>query len=587
MIKKIVQFIGLGLVIVLVTAILMDRGLLMGVQRSLQNKFYDYDQASSEIVVVSIDEKSLKALGPLTRWPREYYAQAIEALETGGAKVIGLDITLPDLGDDDEILAEMLSQYDNVVLSARYYFENGRRKVELPNATLMSVDPTLGWINVNLDEDGFVRQLPSYAKSGDETLEAFSLAVSRLYAGNVDVPVVTKRDGTTGEEVSLMNINYFGAPNAFAQVSFVDVMNKRFVDKQGNRADMKDKVVLIGPTALDLQDHYLSPVSEGVKMAGVEIHANAVQTITEGKFLHDQSRRVFWITMLGILVVNLVLFSFLKLRYATPVVVIELIGIAVAGVISYEVQVLVNVVYPAFTALATFVGAYLLRFLIEQKKRRFIQGAFGHYVSPEVVKQILAHPETLQLGGAKRDITTFFSDIAGFTSISEKMEPTELVTFLNEYLQAMTEVILKHQGTLDKYEGDAIMAFWNAPVAQHDHAKSACLAALEQQARLQELRKQWKKAGLPEIHARMGINTGPAVVGNMGSADRFDYTAIGDAVNLASRLEGINKQYGTEIIISENTYAQVRDLFECRQLDRTQVKGKEQVVTIYELIKKI
>jgi adenylate cyclase len=192
----------------------------------------------------------------------------------------------------------------------------------------------------------------------------------------------------------------------------------------------------------------------------------------------------------------------------------------------------------------------------------------------------------LKLGGARRDVTVFFSDIAGFTSISEKMEPEPLVRFLNTYLGAMTNIILGRQGTLDKYEGDAIMAFWGAPISQEDHAIRACQAALECQKKLEELRFDWERQSLPPFRIRIGLNSGEAIAGNMGSESRFDYTVMGDNVNLASRLEGISKQYGTELIISENTRTLIGDDFVCRELDLIRVKGKDKPVRIFELIGK-
>jgi len=603
MLKKILKFAGLGVAILAIVSGLYWRGIFMGIQRGLQNQFYDHDRASSQMVVMAIDEKSLKpeALGPLGSWNRSNYADAIRILNEAGAKAIGLDITLPDEREGDDVLAETLSANKNVVLAARYYFENGRREFESPNEVIQTSEPTLGWINVKQDEDGFVRELPVFSKKGEEVIEAFALAVSRIaeqaepvefwinqgeypFAPGVRIPVKVERDGE--EEVPLMQINYFGAPNTFQQISFADVLAGHGVDKRGNPVDFKDKIILIGPTAIDLQDHYLAPTSAGVKMAGVEIHANAIQTVLERAFLRNQSARSLWIMLIGLLAINLAIFAWLKVRYALPIALVEMAGLVVAGIVVYELRIFMNVVYPILTVLLSFVGAFLLRFILEQKERKFIEGAFGHYVNSSVVKQIIAHPEMLELGGAKRQITVFFSDIAGFTTVSEKMKPEELVKFLNEYLQEMTEIILAHQGTLDKYEGDAIMAFWNAPLAQHDHAKQACLAALQNQAKLKELRKKWAKEGHAELHVRVGLNTGDAVVGNMGSRDRFDYTAIGDNVNLASRLEGINKQYGTEIMVSESTYEAAKDDFEFRELDLIRVKGKEKPVRIYELNQK-
>jgi adenylate cyclase len=607
MVKKLIKFIGLGIAILLITALVIRQGWFMGLQRGLQNKFYDYDSASPKIVIVSIDEKSLggENLGPFSQWKREYYAQAINALNGAGAAAIGIDVTLPDASahgkSDDEALRDTLKKYDNVVIAGRYYFDNGIRQTDLPNAAILEADPKIGWINVQLDDDGFVRTIPIFAATKDKILEAFSLQLARIYlkAEPVDyrvindsfhfsektvIPTMTKRDSNTNQDVYLMYVNYFAEPDKFTRISFADLLSGKLVDTYGNPIDFKDKIALIGPTAIDLKDDYPTPVSQGVKMPGVEIHANNIQTIINGQFLRDQPVLSLWLTLLTLLIVNITLFSFLKIRYTIPITALEIFGVLVAGIVLYEFRIFMNVVYPILLILLSFVGTYLLRFILEQKERKFVEGAFGHYVNKDVVRQIIKNPKALELGGAEKNITVFFSDIAGFTTISEKMGPVELVKFLNEYLQDMTEVILKYQGTLDKYEGDAIMAFWNAPIAINDHALNACLAALENQEHLAKLRKKWTAEGKPAIHARIGINTGNAVVGNMGSENRFNYTAMGDNVNLGSRLEGINKEYGTEIIISESVYNQVKEKLVCRELDLIRVKGKTVPVRILELV---
>ncbi|MBN2087219.1 CHASE2 domain-containing protein [Candidatus Peregrinibacteria bacterium] len=609
MLNKLIKFIGLGLIILAITALIIRQGLFMGWQYSIQNKFYDYDSASKNIVIVDIDEKSMRDdnLGGFNQWKREYYSQAINVLNQAGSAAIGIDVTFPDKsihGDlDDEILKDAIAQNDNVVLGARYYFESGNREIDWPNSTIMDANPRIGWINVSQDEDTFIRKMPLFAASKEKTIEALSLALSRIYMSaepvgysvvrgefdfseNVTIPTITQIDSKTNQEVHFMYINYFAEPFKFTHISFSDLLDNNFIDKKGNPVSFTDKIVLIGPTAIDLQDYYNSPVSRGVKMPGVEIHANNIQTIIDGKFLRDQSRFSFWITLIALLVINLVFFSFFKVRYAVPFVILEILGVVISGIVGYESRIFINVVYPILIILMSFVGTFLLRFILEQKDRKFIEGAFGHYVNKDVVNQIIKNPKMLELGGAKRNISILFSDIAGFTTISEKMEPVELVKFLNEYLQNMTEIIINEQGTLDKYEGDAIMAFWGAPIAQHDHELHTCLAAIENQKRLAELRKKWQQEGKPEVRIRIGINSGDAVVGNMGSKNRFDYTAMGDNVNLASRLEGINKQYGTEIIISESTYEKVKGNVICRELDLIRVKGKNLPVRIFELLGK-
>ncbi|MFH0820484.1 MAG: CHASE2 domain-containing protein, partial [Candidatus Peregrinibacteria bacterium] len=317
MFKKILRFIGLGVLILLVIAGFWIRGLFMGLQHGLQNKFYDYDQASPKIMVVAIDEKTLgpQALGSLRDWSRENYAKAIDALEAAGVKAIGIDITFPDSGIGDDALAEALKANKNVVLASRYYFENGVSQVERPNEMLLADSPTLGLINVKQDEDGFVRKIPAFFDAGEQgVIEAFSIAIARMAGEDVQIPTSTERDGNY--ESNLMYVNYFSEPNGYRQISLADVLEGKRTDKRGNSVDFKDKIVLIGPTAIDLQDHYLAPTSAGIKMAGVEIHANAIQTILERDFLRDQSNAALWITILILIAANLALFSWLRVRYA-------------------------------------------------------------------------------------------------------------------------------------------------------------------------------------------------------------------------------------------------------------------------------
>ena len=223
----------------------------------------------------------------------------------------------------------------------------------------------------------------------------------------------------------------------------------------------------------------------------------------------------------------------------------------------------------------SFAMSTAFSYATEGRQRRQIKQMFSHYMSDLLIQDLLKNPEKLRLGGEKRVLSVFFSDLAGFTTLSEKLTPEEVVTLLNRYLTAMTDIILASGGLIDKYEGDAIMAFWGAPVLQEDHAARACLAALDNQSRLTELRQEFTRMGLPPVYARIGINTGEMIIGNMGSSQRFDFTVIGDSVNLASRLEGAGKEYGTSIPISEETYRQAQDRVEVRELDLLQVKGKE------------
>jgi adenylate cyclase len=247
----------------------------------------------------------------------------------------------------------------------------------------------------------------------------------------------------------------------------------------------------------------------------------------------------------------------------------------------------IPVVAPTLAAVLSYVGSVAYVSVVEGKEKRFIKGAFGKYVSPEVVAEISEHPEVLQLGGQKTPLTLLFSDLAGFTSMSERMDPQDLLAHLNEYLSSMTQIVLEEKGYLDKYIGDAVMAFWNAPNAVPDHADRALRTAVLMQRRMRELNAKWREAD-PDaeiLEVRIGINTGMVIVGNMGGEDKFNYSAIGDAVNLASRLEPANKSYDTLVMVSELTVERATPgAFRTRELDLIAVKGKEEPVKVYELL---
>jgi adenylate cyclase len=236
------------------------------------------------------------------------------------------------------------------------------------------------------------------------------------------------------------------------------------------------------------------------------------------------------------------------------------------------------------TMVFVYFGVTTYRFMTEEKKKRELKEAFSHYVAPSLVNHILQDPAKLVLGGEERRLTVLFSDIRGFTTISESLSPQALVKLMNDYLTPMTDVVLAQDGTIDKYMGDAIMAFWGAPIWQEDHPVRACRAALQMLEKLAELQKAWEQQGIPRLDIGVGISTGKLTVGNMGSTTRFDYTVMGDSVNLGSRLEGLNKEYGTHIIVPKYTYEDVKNDFILRQLDLIKVKGKKIPIKIYELM---
>ncbi|MCG2813942.1 MAG: adenylate/guanylate cyclase domain-containing protein, partial [Thermodesulfovibrionales bacterium] len=366
-----------------------------------------------------------------------------------------------------------------------------------------------------------------------------------------------------------------------ATLSAVDVIKKRL-----KKEELRDRIVFVGATEVGIYDMRATPVESA--FPGVEIHATVASNALQNKFILRDGR------IIAIEILCLALF---------PVILTLLLGMArnsflglvafmfVSGIYAvfnyllfrnYSIDM--SLLYPLSSTALAFISSEAYRNLVVERKNRYLKKAFSSYVSPELVAEIIKNPDRLALGGEKKEITVLFSDIRGFTGISEKLAPDVLVSLLNGYLGPMTEVVLKNNGTLDKYIGDAVMAIYNAPLNVTDHPEKACRTAIEMIDKLKEINSSFKQKGLPPVDIGIGINTGYAVVGNMGADMRFDYTAIGDTVNLASRLEGQNKYYGTHIILSEFTAEKVKDKFMLREIDLTRVVGKEKPVAIFELM---
>jgi len=354
-----------------------------------------------------------------------------------------------------------------------------------------------------------------------------------------------------------MLIHYRGYAGTFPTFSLSDVAAGRFAP-----GAFTGKIVLVGPTALGIPDHHPTPFQE-TGFPGVEIHANVLDTILNGLYI-ARSGREEWIDILVILLLGLVLGSVLaqvRLVWTTPIAVLVLVVFVAGSYVAFvSYHLWLNVIVPTTLVVANFAAVGTYRAFWEEREKRKVRTAFQQYVPPGLIREMLKDPGRLKLGGEERELTVMFSDIRGFTSLSEKLTALELTSFLNSYTDEMTDIIFRHWGTLDKFEGDAIMAFWGAPYEQDDHARRACAAALDMARRVDELRARWRAEGKPDINIGLGVNTGRVVVGNMGSRKRFNYTVLGDAVNLASRLEGVNKEYSTRIVVSESTYRQASDV---------------------------
>jgi adenylate cyclase len=611
--RRKLAFLGIGFAVfsVLFALLVFNHRLLSWHLKASNFLYYrGQSEASQDIVIVAIDDKSfaLKNASELRtlRFSKADYAKVIENLERAGAQVVGVDIVFSEVSPeaDQAVLIETLRQYDNIILAA----EPKLLKTTGLKPLKEFIEPrpeNLGSILFEADEDNTIRRqrlvyddaqapyafalqivrkalglLPEDSKALDNAYQLMSFAVR--IDGRKILPATIPLD-PKGQ----MMIDFFGPPNSFPSISFADVFQGKFNERRsGKPLDLKGKIVLVGEMGTGIHDEQYVPTSVSRAMPGVEIHANAIQTILDGRFLRDQSWLGIYAVAMGAVLLGLALFLGLGIVGSLIVLVIGFMAYAVFSWVAFEYGIVLNVIYPYLAWICAFVVAYIFRYFTEERAARQTEQAFSKYVSATVVKKILENPKSLKLGGEKKEMTVLFSDIAGFTTLSEKATPEKLVEQLNEYLDAMTVIIMDHEGTVDKYIGDAIMAFWGAPIPQEDHAVRACLTALEYQKRLVELRALWVGRGQLPFSARVGLNTGTMVVGNMGSHRRFDYTVIGDAVNLGARLEGVNKFFDTDILISETTYEGAKAAIEVREIDLITVKGKTKPVRIYELLAK-
>ena len=508
------------------------------IRSSMTDRLYGGRSPLDNIVIISIDDESINKIG---RWPwdRDIFADLIS--ETKDAKVIGIDVSFFEKSDNDEKLTDILSSTNNVVLAA----ELNNNKLYKP---IFNVD--YGYVNLRTDSDGITRSLELL----NEPLP-FSFFIYKK-GWNQDVVFNENK----------YFINFVDKPYSFNQIPAYKVLEGDY--------DFEDKFVLIGVTAPDLHDNFFVPTSEGIPMPGVEIHANILQNLILDNFVQKQSREILFLIVLISGIFGFFILSRLKIYYSifialSLVIVYTFISISLFSRYNY----LQDLIY-FLLSIIVFTGSGIgINYIQEKKQKKFISDAFSKYINKDLLKEILDMKTELKLGGEKRTITIFFSDIRDFTSLSEKLSPEGLVSLINNYLTTMTRIILKNKGTVDKFIGDAVMAFWNAPLKEENHAELACKTAIEQIKALNGF----------DFSIGIGIHTGEAIVGNIGSEDRFNYTVMGDTINLCSRLEGLTKQYGVKIIISESTHKIIKEKFNCRKIDVVKVKGKKVPVVIYEL----
>jgi len=384
-----------------------------------------------------------------------------------------------------------------------------------------------------------------------------------------------------GEEVLVPNeygqmmINYSGPAYSFPSVSFLDVFNGDF-----DASLFDGKIVMIGATAPILQDRHFTPIDQSTPMPGVEIQANAIQTILDREFLLHQGLLGFVAMVFCMVLVGVISFLYLPVLGGAAVLAFELVAFPFYAQWSFNRGVIVDLIWPVFALVFAYLATLAYRYVTEFKEKRKLKAAFSHYVSPELVNEIGNNPDALKLGGERRNITAMFLDLENFTHLSESMEPADVVSLVNRYFDALTKVIMAHGGTVDKFEGDAIMALFGAPLPCEDHGLKACVTALALREKMEELSEETGSG----LKMRIGVASGDSIVGNMGSVDRFDYTAMGDTVNTASRLESGNKFYGTRILVNAAAAAAAEGALSFRRMDRVRLKGKDEAIDIYEVL---
>ncbi|OCC15166.1 Adenylate cyclase [Dissulfuribacter thermophilus] len=541
-----------------------------------------------DIVIVAIDEPSFQYLGRQWPWPRSLHGRLVRKLKKAGAKVIAFDIMFTEPSrypNDDKTFAQDLAYAGNVILGASITQVQREGYTQIfftdPLEILSRASAQTGLVNFFPDPDGIIRHGRLFIS------EYPSLAYATYFQQKKSIK---NRSTNYNPEKNPFLIDFSGPSGVIKTVSYYQALNmEEFLPKNF----FKDKIVFVGfasEAAVEVSrgavDAFPTPFFRFSKKAmfGVEIHANALNTILSGFPLREIDFK--WLKFIYALIALVPLFV---RRY--PLMLTGTVAALICTMIFTSVSLFFYkglVLNIGVALLATIFGGlwwglsgYLLTF--EEKKE--IRRAFDRYVPRAVIEEILKNPQLLHLGGHKTELTVLFADIRGFTSLSETLDPEQLVYLLNNYLDHMTERVFKNHGLLDKYIGDAIMAVFGAPVPRDDHAYRACKTALEMLSCLEMVGSIWEKRGLKRPKIGIGINTGQMVIGNFGSHRRFDYTVIGDEVNLASRLEGLNKLYGTSIIIGENTQRYVDKKFLFRELDLVRVKGKKLPVRIFELIK--
>jgi class 3 adenylate cyclase/CHASE2 domain-containing sensor protein len=602
---------------------------LEGVFGAVELKTIDYRVRSAmktnpdsvPVVLVLFDSEVIANLPYLVPFPRAVLADLINGVSAAGAKAIGLDVFLdrqyPELNridNGDAKLRAAIERAGNVVIGALTTGNDSARVLMAPDTFFSKVAAGVGSTDLPTPfetirdgtltvktTDGLVPSLALalYAKARDIDLDSLLAETDRT--GRLAVPGLPEKYALRNSAVQTVPIVFEGPPTkpgrgdgtfqAYAASGIQALVANGFALP----FDLTGKIVLLGSGFHD-SERFRSPFydlrseKDGVIFGytyGVEVHANALQNLLSSRFAVPLSASLVWLLLLGTTTAIAVAIFQRGVKWGATVGVVLLVGEVILAIVAFQqMDLVIPIVAPGLAMVFSFLGSTSYVSVIEGAEKRMIKGAFGKYLSPRVVEELMADPSRLKLGGAKRHISMLFSDLAGFTSMSEVLEPEMLVKVLNEYLHEMAEIVKAEGGMVDKYIGDAVFAIYGAPNILADHALRSCRTALRMQTRLTELNTAWteKGAAWPKLAVRIGINTGTPVVGNIGGEEKIEYTALGDSVNLAARLEPACKNYGVNIMIAQATRDEVRDAIQVRELDLLAVYGKKEPIRVYELL---
>jgi adenylate cyclase len=548
---------------------------------------------SSRIKIIAIDEKTIEKYGNVSEWSREIHAQLVRTLgssESGGPDVIVFDIMFvsPKESAGDDAFAEACAEAGNVITAVNVVqrqeisLENGALSVDNDHVAMVEYpyealknSSEYGFANTYMDSDGFIRYSRTNLEYGEEKIESLSMKAYKAYAeANGIAPALPKTEN------GFFAFSYTAkGGDGFEVLSLCDVL-----DGTVPASAFRDSAVFVGAYAPGMQDDYGASINKGETMYGVEIHANIFKSLLEQRTAIPVNRTVYALTVAALAAVFFLLISEMGILPATVTALIFAVADVAAAKLLYGAGIETPLVYPMLSVILIYAAKLILGYLLETLKRRRVIGAFKKYVAPEVVDELAKKGDfSIKLGGEKRHIAVLFVDIRGFTPMSEGLSPEEVVEILNEYLSLTTKAIFKNKGTLDKFIGDATMAIFNAPFDLDDYVFRAVMTAMDIAKGSDELEKRLMERFGRSISFGIGVNCGEAVVGNIGCEHRMDFTAIGDTVNTAARLES-NAARG-QILISREVYERVKDRIEAEEIGVIPLKGKSQEVFVYQLNK--